>query len=143
MANCRPLARRPALAPMARSGRPGLLPRWHRQTKLLRSVMGCAGSSQTLTLFGVTNDTLLLWCTGCSLLVPKEVFMPEFYPEETKVQRSKRFSNSSGKIVKAFSHTKCGRCDTIIGEGTDCVWLRGKGCFHKQGECPPKETPSE
>ena len=69
--------------------------------------------------------------------------MPEFYPEETKVQRSKRFSNSSGKIVKAFSHTKCGRCDTVIGEGTDCVWLRGKGCFHKQGECPPKETPSE
>lgn len=39
MANCRPLARRPALAPMARIGRPGLLPRWHRQTELLRSAV--------------------------------------------------------------------------------------------------------
>jgi len=65
--------------------------------------------------------------------------MTEFYPEETKFQKSKRFTNTRGKMVKAFSHTKCGRCGNIIGEGVECIWLAGKGCFHKQGECPKKE----
>ncbi len=69
--------------------------------------------------------------------------MPEFYPEETKLHKSKQYGKTFGKMVKAFSHTKCGRCDTIIVEGTECVWLRSKGCFHKQGECPPKETPEK
>jgi hypothetical protein len=65
--------------------------------------------------------------------------MTEFYPEETKLQKSKRFNKTRGKIVKAFPHTKCGRCGNIIGEGVECIWLAKFGCFHKQGECPKKE----
>lgn len=64
----------------------------------------------------------------------------EFYPEEAKNQKIRRHNKTFGKMVKAFSHTKCGRCGQIIGEGVLCVWLRGLGCFHKQGECPPKEV---
>ena len=65
--------------------------------------------------------------------------MPEFYPEEAIRQKSLRYGRTMGKMVKAFRHQKCGRCGTEIEEGSECVWLRGFGCFHKQGECPPKE----
>jgi hypothetical protein len=69
--------------------------------------------------------------------------MPEFYPEETKAQKSKRYGRTQGKVVKAFPHQKCGRCGTEIEEGSECVWLRKHGVFHFQGKCPKKEEQKE
>ena len=66
------------------------------------------------------------------------------YPETEKLERVNNYwRKSGGGAMLSTRVAKCRRCKQDMPVGTEVVWLRGAGTYHRQNPCPVLDEPTE